>query len=98
LDYEWDGEPSMDPPKGKGWQMWETTGDTPMSPVFKTPEELATWLVEHKASAFAAETATYEEWMATIKAGHVPSLVLGTNSKGEKVMASGVYFEAHRKK
>ena len=33
------------PPKGDGWQMWETTPKgSPISPVFASPEELARWL------------------------------------------------------
>ena len=34
-----------DPPKGKGWQYWETVSEgSPISPVFATAEELSHWL------------------------------------------------------
>lgn len=33
-----------DPATGEGWQAWETTSEgSPISPVFRTAEELATW-------------------------------------------------------
>lgn len=51
-------------PRGRGWQMWNLTPtpEIPISPVFKTPEQLARWLADNKASAFANCTATYEQW------------------------------------
>jgi hypothetical protein len=50
------------------YQMYETTSEgTPISPVCKSPEELAKWLTDNKASAFAEHTATYEEWLRMIK-------------------------------
>ncbi|MDX3247196.1 hypothetical protein [Streptomyces sp. ME18-1-4] len=34
-----------DPPKGDGWQLWETVSEgSPVSPVFATSDELATWM------------------------------------------------------
>lgn len=34
-----------DPPKGDGWQLWETVSEgSPISPVFATAEELAVWM------------------------------------------------------
>lgn len=57
----------IEPPVGEGYQLWSTTSEgTPYSPVFDTPEKLATWLVENKISTFAYNTATYEEWLAFI--------------------------------
>jgi hypothetical protein len=35
----------------------------------ETPEQLARWLADNEASAFARQTATYEEWLAMIRAG-----------------------------
>jgi hypothetical protein len=35
-----DCEYSSDPPKGDGWQLWQTVSSGPISPVFATPEEL----------------------------------------------------------
>ena len=55
-------------------QMYETTSEgTPISPILATPEALAQWLADHKASAFGPMTATYEEWLAMIHDGSAPS-------------------------
>ena len=35
-----DHDYSISPPKGDGWQLWQTVSDGPISPVFDTPEEL----------------------------------------------------------
>lgn len=44
--------------------MYEDVSEgTPISPAFKTPEELARWLADNKADAFAGHPATYEEWI-----------------------------------
>ena len=60
--------------KDYGWQMWENTSEgSPISPVCDTPETLARWLVENKASAFGGRTATYDEWLAAIPEGYTPS-------------------------
>jgi hypothetical protein len=57
--------------------MYETTSEgTPISPAFETPEELAKWLFDNNASAFAGMTATYEQWLHTCKSGYAPSAVL----------------------
>jgi len=72
---------AYEPPKGEGWQMWETTSEgSPISPVMESPEILAEWLVDNNASSFGRNTATYEQWLATIKAGWVISAVC--DSKG----------------
>lgn len=63
---------SIGPPEGDGWQLWETTTEgSAMSPVFKTPEELARWLVENNSSWFGHKTASYDEWMNIIQQGYV---------------------------
>jgi hypothetical protein len=80
-----------EPPEGPGWQMWETTSEgSPISPVFPTPEELARWLADTGASAFGDETATYEEWLATIRRGWAVSAVC-TPGRG---LESGVAGQA----
>lgn len=72
---EWE---SYEPPEGPGWQMWETvTEGSAISPVFKTPEALATWLANTGASAGGYETATYHQWLNMINAGWAPSAVGG---------------------
>jgi len=41
---------TIEPPEGVGWQMWEDTSEgSPISPVFKTAEELAQWLEDNGA-------------------------------------------------
>lgn len=60
-------EEEHEPPTGEGWQMWETTSEgSPMSPVFKTPEELARWLADTKASIFGSNALDYAGWMRQI--------------------------------
>lgn len=56
------------------WQMYEdTTEGTPISPVMADPDELAHWLADTNASAFGAQTATYEQWRRTIERGYAIS-------------------------
>ena len=44
--------------------MYENTSKgTPISPAFETPEELARWLVDNKASAFGSNTGSYKNWL-----------------------------------
>jgi len=69
--------------------MYETcTEGTPISPAFKTPEELARWLADNGASAFGYQTASYESWLATCKQGWAISAVI-TPKTG---LVSGVEF------
>ena len=57
--------------------MYESTSEgTPISPAFATPEELARWLADSGASAFAGHTATYEQWLATCRLGWAVSAVM----------------------
>lgn len=44
----------------------DTTEGTPISPAFKTPEELARWLVDNKASACGSDTGSYEDWLRAV--------------------------------
>lgn len=53
----------------------DTTEGTPISPAFATPEELARWLVDNKASAFGNSTGTYEGWLRVARGGWAPSMV-----------------------
>ncbi len=58
------------------YQMYETCSEgTPISPIFATPEELAHWLADSGASAFAGMTATYEQWLRVCRGGYAPSAV-----------------------
>lgn len=37
------------PPAGDGWQLWENVSEgSPVSPVFKTREELLVWMADNK--------------------------------------------------
>jgi len=66
------------PPKGDGYQLWETTTEgSPVSPVFAIPEELARWLADNGASAFGRMTLSYEKWLTFIKGeGWAPSAAI----------------------
>lgn len=69
------------------WQMYETTSEgTPISPPCATPEELARWLTDNRASTFGNDTATYDQWLAMIRRGYAPSAIY-TPSTG---LVSGV--------
>lgn len=58
---------AVEPPTGDGWQMWETTSEgSPMSPVFGTAEELASWLADTDASMFGSTGASRERWLSII--------------------------------
>lgn len=71
------------------YQMYETTSEgTPISPVMETPEELATWLVENKASAFAGQSASYEAWLQVC---HGRSTITGVVTAGKFV--SGAEYQ-----
>jgi hypothetical protein len=68
------------------YMMYEDTSEgTPISPAFATPEELAKWLADTGASSFADFTATYDQWLSTIKRGSAVSAVIDNNG-----MRSGV--------
>lgn len=72
------------------YMMYEDTSEgTPISPAFATPEELARWLADNEASAFAGETASYEAWLSTIKRGfaHTASFVQGRLVSGVEDLA-----------
>jgi hypothetical protein len=55
-------EDHLGPPKGKGYQLWETTSEgSPVSPVFTTIDKLAAWC-EKNATTFGPCKATKAEW------------------------------------
>jgi hypothetical protein len=59
------------------YQMYETTSEgTPISPVMESPEALARWLVEAKASANGNDTASYEGWLRVCQGGYAPTLIV----------------------
>ena len=77
-----------EPPKGEGFQLWETLSEgSPVSPVFKTADELATWCADN-ATTFADFKATKEECHATC--GKLAGLEMGSVAKAdpEKIEAA----------
>lgn len=58
------------PPKGKGFQLWEGDSGYPLSPVFKSLEELCDWC-EDNAYTFGYEKASAAEWLEMLKEGMV---------------------------
>jgi len=73
------------------YMMYENTSEgTPISPAFATPEELARWLTDNNASAFADQTASYEAWLNIACGGYAPSAVIDTGR-----LVSGVEFMAN---
>ena len=57
-----------DPPAGPGWQLWETTSEgSPISPVFGTPEALARWCADTRASWFGYSSLDYDNWLAFVQ-------------------------------
>lgn len=98
---KWNGKPPVKDeympewPNGEATMivMYEDTSEgTPISPAFKTPEELARWLTNTSASAFGGMTASYEQWLATCKAGYSVSMVM----QGGRMM-SGVEFNGEER-
>ena len=71
----------VEPPKGDGYQLWSTTTEgTPMSPVFDTPDKLATWLFDNEASSFGSSTSSYESWLKFINGpAWAPSAIITSN-------------------
>ena len=76
LRYEqWDGQrphrddymPNWPTEQRTHLMMYETCSEgTPISPAFKTSEELARWLVKNGASMFGDAVASYDDWMRVI--------------------------------
>lgn len=87
---EWHGErpkqedymPDWSAEERTHYQMYETTSEgSPISPVKASPEELARWLADNNASAFAGMTCTYEQWL---------NMIVGSGSSVSAVMSNGV--------
>ena len=59
-------------PAGDGYQIWETVSEgSPITPVFATPEELATWCVENDTGEYGlagpGPRPSYEDWLEFIQ-------------------------------
>lgn len=73
------------------YQMYETcTEGTPISPVMASPEELARWLDDNGASAFEDMTATYEQWLNTIRQSSACDMVLEPGKGIQSGVAAGI--------
>lgn len=56
--------------------MYEDTSEgTPLSPAFKTPEEVARWCADNGASWFGHEPGSYEDWLAIARGAFQVSAV-----------------------
>jgi hypothetical protein len=85
--WDWAGQPPDEESYRQKWttepthyQMYEDTSEgTPISPVFATPEELARWLADNGASAFAGMTASYEAWLNVCRGNPSISAVIDAN-------------------
>lgn len=83
--------PDFQPESRTHYQMYEDTSEgTPISPVMESPEALARWLVDNKASAFGNDTATYDQWLTVARGRYAPSAVMTVNPDGTGIMESGV--------
>jgi hypothetical protein len=59
-------EPSIEPPIGEGFQLWETTSEgSPVSPVFETLDQLCEWATEN-ATTFGPYKASEEQWKSML--------------------------------
>jgi hypothetical protein len=81
---------SKEPPKGDGWQIWETVSEgSPVSPVFSTPEELAAYMTIPGRDTTVTKGTTYEQWMGFLKVGWAPSGYSSGNGFEDGVRAVG---------
>ena len=65
-DFSW-----IEPPTGRGYQLWENTSEgSPITPVFKTLDELCAW-AEDNATIFGREKTSKEEWKKMLDEDHV---------------------------
>lgn len=60
---------NYEPPTGDGFQLWSDS--SPMTPVFKSLEELCEYCEKENVSVFGKETATKERWMDMLSKGLV---------------------------
>lgn len=69
--------PKWQPEQATHFQMYEnTTEGTPISPVMDSPEALARWLANTRASAFGGRPADYESWLAVCRGEDAVTAVL----------------------
>ena len=79
----------VEPYKGygeeSGYQVWQdTTEGGPVSPVFESPKDLATWMVENDDSI--TKDTTYEQWLKFIETeSSAPSMIMSGGTIGSGV-------------
>jgi hypothetical protein len=59
-----------EPPRGRGFQLWQTTKGSPISPVFRTLDALCEWAATN-ATTFGNATASAEGWKSMLSDGIV---------------------------
>ncbi len=71
-----------EPPKGEGYQIWETVSEgSPISPVFATAHDLATFMAGKRWGADRGSS--YESWMQFIEGpGWAPSMMMLHTAEG----------------
>lgn len=63
---KYDNWKSYEPPTGDGYQCWETTSEgSPISPVFKTLDELCEWLANN--SSGVSKRMNKKDWINAMK-------------------------------
>jgi len=68
---KWRNKWYEEPPKGDGYQLWETTSEgSPITPVFKTLDELCEY-AETNCSTFSDFKASKEQWKRMLSKGLV---------------------------
>lgn len=81
---------STPPPEGDGWQMWSTTTEGhPMSPVFPTGQELATWMSQNPCG-FGGATVSLAAAMTMVSGdGWAPSMVADAHGVRDGITTMG---------
>lgn len=90
--------PRWTPEQRTHFMMYEDTSEgTPISPAFASPEELAQWLADTKASSFANQPASYEAWLRIAQGGWAPSAIMesGVLRSGVEAMSEAIPTPAH---
>lgn len=79
------------PEEATHYMMYEDTSEgTPISPAFATPEELARWLADTKASANGGQPASYEAWLRVANGAWAPSMMITVHADGRVEEKTGV--------
>lgn len=75
--------PIWSPEEATHFMMYEDTSEgTPISPAFADIASLAKWLADSKASIFAYDTASEEEWLSICSRGGYTAIGIGDDGIG----------------